>query len=71
MSSDVSVPFSLALGVVAFLVALLAGSPLVQLLRTHGLGKKVRLEGPSTHLEKTGTPTMGGLMISGTVLVVT
>ncbi len=62
---------SLTFGVVACLLALAVGQPFVNLLRRRGLGKKVRVEGPSSHIEKTGTPTMGGLLISGTVLVVT
>jgi phospho-N-acetylmuramoyl-pentapeptide-transferase len=62
---------SLTFGVIACLVALLAGYPFVQFLRRRGLGKKVRVEGPSSHIEKTGTPTMGGLLICGTVLLLT
>lgn len=62
---------SLTFGVVACLVALLAGYPFVRFLRRRGLGKKVRVEGPSSHIEKTGTPTMGGLLICGTVLLLT
>src|SRR5581483_380241 len=50
---------------------MLAGFPYVRFLRTRGLGKKIRIEGPSTHTEKMGTPTMGGVLIWATVLVVT
>jgi len=62
---------SLTFGVIACLVALLAGYPFVRFLKRRGLGKKVRVEGPSSHIEKTGTPTMGGLLICGTVLLLT
>ena len=62
---------SLTFGVIACLVALVAGYPVVRFLRRRGLGKKVRVEGPSSHIEKTGTPTMGGLLICGTVLLLT
>src|SRR5215207_60067 len=62
---------SLTFGVIACLVALIAGYPFVRFLRRRGLGKKVRVEGPSSHIEKTGTPTMGGLLICGTVLLLT
>ncbi len=63
---------SLSFGVFSCLLALFAGFPFVRLLQQRGLGKKVRVEGPSSHIEtKTGTPTMGGLLICGTVLVVT
>jgi phospho-N-acetylmuramoyl-pentapeptide-transferase len=62
---------SLTFGVIACLLALVAGYPFVKFLRQRGLGKKVRVEGPSSHIEKTGTPTMGGLLICGTVLLLT
>jgi phospho-N-acetylmuramoyl-pentapeptide-transferase len=62
---------SLAFGVISCLLALAAGYPFVRLLRRRGVGKKVQVELPSSHAEKTGTPTMGGLLICGTVLLVT
>jgi len=62
---------SLTFGVIACLVALAAGYPFVQFLRRRGLGKKVRVDGPTSHNVKTGTPTMGGLLICGTVLLLT
>src|SRR6476659_6290499 len=62
---------SLTCGVVACVLALIAGYPFVGFLKRRGLGKKVRIDGPSSHIEKTGTPTMGGLLICGTVLLLT
>jgi phospho-N-acetylmuramoyl-pentapeptide-transferase len=62
---------SLTFGVLSCLLALVAGYPFVQFLRRRGLGKEIRLDGPANHAEKTGTPTMGGLLICGTVLMVT
>lgn len=62
---------ALALGVVSCLIALAVGYPFVHVLRTQGIGKSIRQEGPTTHVEKAGTPTMGGLLICGTALVVT
>jgi phospho-N-acetylmuramoyl-pentapeptide-transferase len=62
---------SLTVGVIACLLALLAGHPFVRFLKRRGLGKKIREEGPSSHADKVGTPTMGGLLFCGTVLVVT
>jgi phospho-N-acetylmuramoyl-pentapeptide-transferase len=55
----------------AFLVTMVLGYPYLSYLRRAGLGKKVRIEGPSTHIEKTGTPTMGGLLVSFVVLIMT
>jgi phospho-N-acetylmuramoyl-pentapeptide-transferase len=59
------------MGAMAFLITLILGYPYLNYLRRAGLGKKVRIEGPSTHLEKTGTPTMGGLLVTVVVLVLT
>ncbi len=62
---------SLTFGVISCLLALAVGYPFVQLLRRRGLGKEVRTDGPANHVDKAGTPTMGGLLICGTVLIVT
>ena len=43
--------------------AVVWGNPLISYLRHHGIGKQIRFNGPSSHKTKTGTPTMGGLMI--------
>jgi len=63
--------YSLTLGTIAFLLAVIWGRPLINLLRELNIGKSIRIEGPSTHQVKTGTPTMGGLMILIPVLVIT
>ncbi len=63
--------YSLTLGTVAFFLAVIWGRPLIQFLIRHRIGKQIRIEGPSTHEVKTGTPTMGGLMILIPVIVIT
>src|SRR5438876_6804201 len=55
----------------AFLITMVLGNPYLQYLRRAGLGKQVRIEGPSSHIEKTGTPTMGGLLVTAVVLALT
>lgn len=62
---------SLALAAMSFVVTVIIGRPMITALRQRGVGKKIRLDGPEAHLTKTGTPTMGGLMISITVVVIT
>jgi len=62
---------ALFLGGLSFLLAVVWGSPLIHLFKHYGIGKKIRIEGPSTHQVKAGTPTMGGLMIVVPVLVIT
>jgi phospho-N-acetylmuramoyl-pentapeptide-transferase len=64
-------PFALALGSVSFLIAVIWGPPLIRLLRRWRVGKQIRVELPTTHQTKMGTPTMGGLMILVPVLLIT
>ena len=48
------------------------GKPLINLLRrTQGQGQPIRTDGPESHFSKAGTPTMGGAMILGALLVST
>ena len=61
---------ALLIGGLAFVLALVAGRPVVGLLRSFNVGKAISENGPSSHLVKAGTPTMGGLLIWGTVAVV-
>src|ERR671926_1214716 len=62
---------ALSMAAMAFLITLVLGYPYVNFLKRAGLGKKVRVEGPETHIEKTGTPTMGGLLVTAVVLGLT
>ncbi len=63
-------PFALALGGVTFLLAVIWGSPLVELMRRLRLGKNIRIDGPQSHMVKMGTPAMGGILIVGWVAIV-
>jgi phospho-N-acetylmuramoyl-pentapeptide-transferase len=49
--------------VTAFLVAFYFGPGIIRRLRMLKVGQVVRTEGPQTHLGKSGTPTMGGVLI--------
>jgi phospho-N-acetylmuramoyl-pentapeptide-transferase len=73
MGSSAIPPMALSLlfGVISCLVALAVGYPFVRMLRVYRVGKAIQLELPSSHIAKAGTPTMGGLLICGTVVVVT
>jgi len=53
------------------MVAALAGAPVVDFLSARKVGKAISADGPATHNVKAGTPTMGGILIFGTVLAVT
>ncbi len=63
--------FALALSSLSFLLAVVWGGPLIRWLREHRIGKQIRINGPSTHRVKMGTPTMGGLLIVIPVLFIT
>ena len=62
---------ALVIGSAAAVVALVAGWPLLALLRRLHVGKAISDEGPASHHTKAGTPTMGGLLLLGTILAVT
>jgi phospho-N-acetylmuramoyl-pentapeptide-transferase len=66
-----AVSIALLLGVTTFLMAVIWGAPLIRRLKIWKIGKQIRIEEPSAHQLKTGTPTMGGLLIVIPVLVVT
>ena len=59
--------------IVATLTALVAslyfGPKLIRYLQTMQIGQTVRDDGPESHLSKSGTPTMGGILILGTILL--
>ncbi|MDH3732238.1 MAG: phospho-N-acetylmuramoyl-pentapeptide-transferase [Gemmatimonadota bacterium] len=57
--------------VTALLTAFVVGPRVIRWLQTRGWGQVVRAEGPSTHLKKAGTPTMGGLIILAATLIPT
>ena len=49
--------------VTAWLFAFLAGPVVIRQLRSRKIGQVIRADGPTTHQEKRGTPTMGGIII--------
>ncbi|WP_211745440.1 phospho-N-acetylmuramoyl-pentapeptide-transferase [Paenibacillus sp. Marseille-Q4541] len=48
---------------VSFILAVIAAPLLIPLLRRMKFGQQVREDGPKSHLKKSGTPTMGGVVI--------
>ena len=49
--------------ITALLVCFVLGPPMIEWLRRVRLGQKIREDGPQSHLIKSGTPTMGGIVI--------
>jgi len=61
---------ALTLAGATFLLAVIWGAPLIELMRRLRLGKNIRIDGPAAHAAKMGTPAMGGvLIVAWTVLV--
>jgi phospho-N-acetylmuramoyl-pentapeptide-transferase len=53
----------LVAALVAMIIAILSGPTFIAFLRRNEFGQQIREEGPERHIEKQGTPTMGGLLI--------
>ena len=54
---------AIAISGLSFMMTIIWGDPLIRLLKTWRIGKIIREDEPDHHTVKTGTPTMGGLMI--------
>lgn len=55
----------------AFVVSVLAAIVIIPILRRLKVGQIERTDGPQSHLKKQGTPTMGGIIMALTILLVT
>lgn len=53
------------------LICLILGPWLIRQLRRHQIGETIREDGPKSHQQKAGTPTMGGLLILWSLTVPT
>lgn len=60
-----------ALAGFSFMLTVIWGPPLLRILRHFKIGKIIRVEEPTRHLVKMGTPTMGGIMVIASVLLLT
>jgi phospho-N-acetylmuramoyl-pentapeptide-transferase len=57
--------------VTALLISLVFGGRVIEALQRLKVGQEIREEGPQAHQAKRGTPTMGGVLIIGSVLLST
>jgi phospho-N-acetylmuramoyl-pentapeptide-transferase len=57
--------------ITALLISLFFGGTLIEALRKWNVGQQIREEGPQAHMIKRGTPTMGGVLIVGSVIIST
>ncbi|MGD8539179.1 MAG: phospho-N-acetylmuramoyl-pentapeptide-transferase [Candidatus Aminicenantes bacterium] len=58
-------------GITALLLSLLLGPWMIKLLKKYQIGEEIRTDGPKSHNEKRGTPSMGGLLIISCTLLPT
>jgi phospho-N-acetylmuramoyl-pentapeptide-transferase len=65
------VALALSLAGLSFMMTVIWGGPLLRILRHFKIGKIIRVEEPSHHAVKMGTPTMGGVMVILPVLLLT
>ena len=55
--------------IIAFVISAALCPVVIPMLHKLKFGQQVRQEGPQAHLKKQGTPTMGGLIILGSIIV--
>lgn len=64
------ITFRTAIAVItAMIISLIIGPRIISWLRKISVTQQIRDDGPQTHLKKSGTPTMGGIIIIISILV--
>ena len=61
--------FNITILIVAFIIAAIAGIFVIPMLRKLKVGQSEREDGPQSHLNKQGTPTMGGIIMIIAVVI--
>lgn len=56
---------------ISLVLTLILGRIIIPILRSSHIGQNIRQEGPKSHYEKAGTPTMGGIIFLISALVLT
>ncbi len=62
---------AISLAALSFMLTVIWGGPLLRILRHFKVGKIIRVDEPTQHLVKMGTPTMGGVMFIAPVILLT
>ncbi len=57
--------------ILSLLITFIIGPWIIRFLIRNQIGEEIRSDGPESHLKKRGTPTMGGLIIIGSVVIPT
>jgi len=71
IASPTPTTLALSLAALSFVLTVIWGDPLLEILRHFHVGKVIRVDGPERHFSKLGTPTMGGLMVVVPVIFMT
>ena len=56
--------------IISFIVAVILGIIIIPILKKLKVGQIERDDGPQSHLKKQGTPTMGGIIMILTMIIV-
>ena len=62
--------FNIIILLISFTVSVIAGVITIPQLKRLKVGQIERDDGPQSHLKKQGTPTMGGIIIIATMIIV-
>lgn len=54
---------------VSFFITLILGPLVIPILQKLKVGQSIRDDGPKSHMSKSGTPTMGGLIMVGAIVI--
>jgi len=57
--------------ITALFISFLIGPKIIRTLNNHQFGEKIRKTGPNSHLQKEGTPSMGGIIILLSIILPT
>ncbi|HZJ76417.1 MAG TPA: phospho-N-acetylmuramoyl-pentapeptide-transferase [Oscillospiraceae bacterium] len=55
--------------IIGFFITLILGPLIIPFLRKLKVGQTIREDGPKSHLQKTGTPTIGGIIIIISIII--
>ena len=59
------------IAIISILSSVVLGLAIVPILRNMKVGQNIRKEGPKSHYQKAGTPTMGGIIFLIAALLIT
>lgn len=55
--------------IIAFIITLILGPLIIPFLKKLKVGQTIREEGPQSHMSKSGTPTIGGIIIITSIII--